>query len=53
LCRYAAAQLAKTGGQIEEFVNPKYKDDTKTAFKSPTRLVGGCVQVEFSVTQRA
>ena len=31
-------QLAKTGGQIEEFVNPKYKDDTKTAFKSPTRL---------------
>jgi UDP-sugar pyrophosphorylase len=32
------AQLAKTGGQIEEFVNPKYKDETKTAFKSPTRL---------------
>ena len=33
-----AAQLKKTGGAIEEFVNPKYKDDTKTAFKSPTRL---------------
>jgi len=32
------AQLAKTGGQIEEFVNPKYKDASKTAFKSPTRL---------------
>jgi UDP-sugar pyrophosphorylase len=31
-------QLAKTGGQIEEFVNPKYADATKTAFKSPTRL---------------
>ena len=31
------AQLVKTGGQIEEFVNPKYKDDTKTTFKSPTR----------------
>ena len=31
-------QLEKTGGQIEEFVNPKYKDDTKTTFKSPTRL---------------
>ena len=33
-----AAQLRKTGGSIEEFVNPKYKDETKTAFKSPTRL---------------
>jgi UDP-sugar pyrophosphorylase len=32
------AQLEKTGGQIEEFVNPKYADDTKTVFKSPTRL---------------
>ena len=33
-----ARQLNKTGGTIEEFVNPKYKDATKTAFKSPTRL---------------
>jgi UDP-sugar pyrophosphorylase len=33
-----AKQLKKTGGAIEEFVNPKYKDSTKTAFKSPTRL---------------
>ena len=31
-------QLENTGGQIEEFVNPKYADDTKTKFKSPTRL---------------
>ena len=33
-----AKQLKKTGGAIEEFVNPKYKDSTKTTFKSPTRL---------------
>jgi len=33
-----AKQLTKTGGAIEEFVNPKYKDSTKTTFKSPTRL---------------
>ncbi|KAG2447470.1 hypothetical protein HYH02_007398 [Chlamydomonas schloesseri] len=31
-------QLAATGGVISEFVNPKYKDATKTAFKSSTRL---------------
>jgi len=31
-------QLSKTGGAIDEFVNPKYKDSSKTAFKSPTRL---------------
>lgn len=31
-------QLAKTGGNISEFVNPKYKDASKTAFKSSTRL---------------
>uniref|UniRef100_A0A383VCY8 UTP-monosaccharide-1-phosphate uridylyltransferase n=1 Tax=Tetradesmus obliquus TaxID=3088 RepID=A0A383VCY8_TETOB len=31
-------QLAATGGNISEFVNPKYKDATKTAFKSSTRL---------------
>ncbi|GLI66614.1 hypothetical protein VaNZ11_010538 [Volvox africanus] len=31
-------QLAATGGVISEFVNPKYKDSTKTAFKSSTRL---------------
>jgi UDP-sugar pyrophosphorylase len=31
-------QLAATGGNIIEFVNPKYKDASKTAFKSSTRL---------------
>lgn len=33
-----AEVLAKTGGLVPEFVNPKYTDDTKTAFKKPTRL---------------
>jgi UDP-sugar pyrophosphorylase len=31
-------QLAATCGNIGEFVNPKYKDASKTAFKSSTRL---------------
>lgn len=31
-------QLAATGGVISEFVNPKYQDARKTAFKSSTRL---------------
>jgi UDP-sugar pyrophosphorylase len=30
--------LQKTGGSVPEFVNPKYKDNTKTTFKKPTRL---------------
>ncbi|CAM9480370.1 unnamed protein product, partial [Phaeothamnion confervicola] len=30
--------LERTGGVLGEFVNPKYKDETRTAFKSPTRL---------------
>jgi len=30
--------LAITNGQIDEFINPKYTDGTRTAFKSPTRL---------------
>ena len=33
-----ARQLAATGGAIEEFVNPKYKDAAKETFKKPTRL---------------
>eukprot|EP00439_Symbiodinium_sp_Y106_P056706 s793_g7.t5 len=33
-----AAQLAKNGGQMPEFINPKYADATRTNFKSPTRL---------------
>jgi UDP-sugar pyrophosphorylase len=31
-------QLQRTGGIISEFVNPKYKDASKTSFKSSTRL---------------
>lgn len=30
--------LKRTQGIIAEFVNPKYADETKTAFKKPTRL---------------
>ena len=33
-----AAKLQQTGGTMPEFVNPKYTDTTKTAFKAPTRL---------------
>ncbi|XP_064965694.1 UDP-sugar pyrophosphorylase-like isoform X1 [Musa acuminata AAA Group] len=33
-----AKELSKTQGAIAEFVNPKYKDSTKTSFKSSTRL---------------
>ncbi|QDZ20571.1 UTP--glucose-1-phosphate uridylyltransferase [Chloropicon primus] len=31
-------QLESSKGHVPEFVNPKYKDSTKTSFKSPTRL---------------
>ncbi|XP_074579912.1 UDP-sugar pyrophosphorylase-like [Curcuma longa] len=31
-------ELSKTRGAIAEFVNPKYKDSSKTSFKSSTRL---------------
>lgn len=34
---YAEA-LNTSGGQVPEFINPKFKDATKTAFKSPARL---------------
>jgi UDP-sugar pyrophosphorylase len=30
--------LSATGGKVPEFINPKYKDATKSAFKSPTRV---------------
>ncbi len=33
-----AKVLKDSGGIIAEFVNPKYKDDTRTSFKKPTRL---------------
>ena len=41
---YAAA-LEETKGVIAEFVNPKYKDTSKQAFKSPTRLE--CMMQDF------
>ncbi|CAA2969667.1 UDP-sugar pyrophosphorylase-like isoform X2 [Olea europaea var. sylvestris] len=41
-------ELTKTGGAIKEFVNPKYKDSTKTAFKSSTRLE--CMMQDYPKT---
>ncbi|KZV23187.1 UDP-sugar pyrophosphorylase-like [Dorcoceras hygrometricum] len=41
-------ELSKTGGAIKEFVNPKYKDATKTAFKSSTRLE--CMMQDYPKT---
>ncbi|CAH9075614.1 unnamed protein product [Cuscuta epithymum] len=41
-------ELTKTGGAIKEFVNPKYKDATKTAFKSSTRLE--CMMQDYPKT---
>uniref|UniRef100_A0A1J3GFT1 UTP-monosaccharide-1-phosphate uridylyltransferase n=1 Tax=Noccaea caerulescens TaxID=107243 RepID=A0A1J3GFT1_NOCCA len=41
-------ELQKTGGAIKEFVNPKYKDSTKTAFKSSTRLE--CMMQDYPKT---
>ncbi|CAN1234596.1 UDP-sugar pyrophosphorylase [Linum perenne] len=41
-------ELKKTGGAIKEFVNPKYKDATKTAFKSSTRLE--CMMQDYPKT---
>eukprot|EP01083_Nonionella_stella_P242965 847070_1 len=32
------AVLQRTGGQVPEFVNPKYADAGRTTFKKPTRL---------------
>lgn len=41
-------ELSRTGGAIKEFVNPKYKDSTKTAFKSSTRLE--CMMQDYPKT---
>ncbi|KAL8166139.1 hypothetical protein V2J09_007638 [Rumex salicifolius] len=41
-------ELKKTGGAIKEFVNPKYKDSTKTDFKSSTRLE--CMMQDYPKT---
>lgn len=44
LSSYQAA-LARTGGVMPEFVNPKYADPEKMKFKKPTRLE--CMMQEF------
>lgn len=41
-------ELDRTGGLITEFVNPKYKDSTKTVFKSSTRLE--CMMQDYPKT---
>ncbi|CAN6476183.1 unnamed protein product [Victoria cruziana] len=41
-------ELRKTNGGIAEFVNPKYKDSTKTSFKSSTRLE--CMMQDYPKT---
>lgn len=35
---YARTLRGEDQGVVLEFVNPKYKDDTRTEFKKPTRL---------------
>eukprot|EP00250_Pteridium_aquilinum_P006680 c16546_g1_i1 orf=347-2179(-) len=44
-------ELARTKGAIQEFVNPKYKDASKTAFKSSTRLE--CMMQDYPRTLSA
>ncbi|PKA49520.1 UDP-sugar pyrophosphorylase [Apostasia shenzhenica] len=41
-------ELKKTHGAIAEFVNPKYKDSSKTSFKSSTRLE--CMMQDYPKT---
>lgn len=41
-------ELNRTGGAIKEFVNPKYKDASKTSFKSSTRLE--CMMQDYPKT---
>ncbi|XP_078428559.1 UDP-sugar pyrophosphorylase [Wolffia australiana] len=41
-------EVSKTHGAIAEFVNPKYKDSTKTSFKSSTRLE--CMMQDYPKT---
>ncbi|GAB2263577.1 hypothetical protein Droror1_Dr00025711 [Drosera rotundifolia] len=41
-------ELNITGGAIKEFVNPKYKDASKTSFKSSTRLE--CMMQDYPKT---
>jgi UDP-sugar pyrophosphorylase len=37
--------LERTKGVMPDFVNPKYKDESKTVFKKPTRLE--CMMQDF------
>ncbi|MQL97714.1 hypothetical protein Taro_030420 [Colocasia esculenta] len=41
-------ELSRTRGAITEFVNPKYKDSSKTSFKSSTRLE--CMMQDYPKT---
>jgi len=41
-------ELTKTRGSIKEFVNPKYKDASKSSFKSSTRLE--CMMQDYPKT---
>ncbi|KAK1280614.1 UDP-sugar pyrophosphorylase [Acorus gramineus] len=41
-------ELTKTRGAIKEFVNPKYKDSSKSSFKSSTRLE--CMMQDYPKT---
>jgi len=43
--------LERTQGVMPDFVNPKYKDATKTVFKKPTRLE--CMMQEFPTVLNA
>lgn len=43
--------LERTKGNMPEFVNPKYTDDTKTDFKKPTRLE--CMMQDFPTVLEA
>jgi len=42
--------LKETAGMVPEFVNPKYVDDSRTAFKSPTRLE--CMMQDYPLAMR-
>jgi UDP-sugar pyrophosphorylase len=44
-CPSYDAILQQSGGNIPEFVNPKYADEAKTQFKKPTRLE--CMMQDF------
>jgi len=47
LTKYLSA-LEDSGGKVDEFINPKYTDGTRAAFKSPTRLE--CMMQDYAKT---